>query len=71
METENNLTLAENELDEMKVTIPQKSEPITQVQKDSVITGEDLPDPRLIAFVLVILMAFLFVVAIYYGIINP
>ncbi|MBD2493674.1 hypothetical protein [Nostoc sp. FACHB-280] len=49
-----------------------KSEPVTQIQKDSVITRQDLPDKRVrYAFTLVILSAFLFVIAIYYGIINP
>lgn len=70
-ETENNLPLAEKELDEMKTTQTAESEPITQVQKESIITAEDLPDPRFIGFAVVILTAFLFVAAIYYGIINP
>ncbi|MDF2387769.1 hypothetical protein JMG10_40380 [Nostoc ellipsosporum NOK] len=69
--TENYLTLAEKELDEMKTTETAESEPITQVQKDSIITAGDLPDPRFIGFAVVILTAFLFVAAIYYGIINP
>lgn len=70
-ETENNPFLAEKELGYVKTTESRKSEPITQVQKDHVITDEDLPDPRLIGFALVVLTAFLFVAAIYYRIINP
>ncbi|MBU7583905.1 MAG: hypothetical protein KAF91_13505 [Nostoc sp. TH1S01] len=48
------------------------SEPVTQVQKDNVITRQELPDKRVrYGFTLVILSALLFVIAIYYGIINP
>ncbi|MFN6474128.1 MAG: hypothetical protein RMY36_031235 [Nostoc sp. SerVER01] len=50
----------------------QKSEPLTQVQRNNVITNQDLPNPLVrYGFTLVILATFLFVVAIYYGIINP
>ena len=70
--TENNLPVAK---DTPKYINPQesgKSEPMTQVQSDSVITNQDLPDPRVrYGFTLVIVGSFLFVIAIYYGIINP
>ena len=51
---------------------PRKSEPITQIQRDSVITDQDIPDVKFrVGVTLVILIIFLFVAAIYYGIINP
>ncbi|MBD0264622.1 MAG: hypothetical protein ICV78_18440 [Tolypothrix sp. Co-bin9] len=60
------------EPDYMNPKKPSKPEPMTRVQKDSVITKKDLPDPRFrIAVTLVILIIFLFVTGIYYGIINP
>jgi cytochrome oxidase assembly protein ShyY1 len=69
---ENNVPLEKNTPEYMNLEKPSKSESKTQVQKDSVITSQDLPDPRLrYSFTLVILTIFLFVIAIYYGIINP
>lgn len=73
-ETENNVPLIEKtpEPDYMNPKKPSKTEPMTRVQRDNVITKKDLPDPRFrIGVTLVILMIFLFVTAIYYGIINP
>lgn len=70
--TENNLPVVEDTPNYINPQEPGKSEPMTQVQSDSVITNQDLPDPRVrYGFTVVILAAFLFVVAIYYGIINP
>ncbi|MBC1224006.1 hypothetical protein GNF10_18450 [Nostoc sp. UCD121] len=70
--TENNVPLPENTPNEMNPQEPDKSEQMTQVQRDSVITNQDLPDPRVrYGFTLVILATLLFVIAIYYGIINP
>jgi hypothetical protein len=70
--TENNLPVEEDAPDYINPQEPGKSEPMTQVQSDSVITNQDLPDPRVrYGFTLVIVGAVLFVVAIYYGIINP
>ncbi|MBD0390365.1 MAG: hypothetical protein ICV54_28675 [Nostoc sp. C3-bin3] len=69
---ENNLPLAEDTPNYIAPQEPGKSEPMTQVQKDNVITSQDLPDPRVRnGFTLIILGAILFVFAIYYGIINP
>jgi hypothetical protein len=69
---ENNLPLAEDTPNYIDPQEPGKSEPMTQVQSDSVITNQDLPDPRVrYGFTLVIVGAVLFVIAIYYGIINP
>ncbi|WP_341530269.1 hypothetical protein WKK05_13830 [Nostoc sp. UHCC 0302] len=69
---ENNVPLGKNTPEYMNPKKPSKSESKTQVQKDSVITSQDLPDPRLrYGFTLVILTIFLFIIAIYYGIINP
>lgn len=49
-----------------------KSDTRIQGQSDSVITNQDLPDKRLrCGLTLVILTTGLFVVALYYGIINP
>ena len=49
-----------------------KSEPITQVQADNVLTREQLPDPRLrITLTVVTLAILLFVAALYFGMINP
>lgn len=49
-----------------------KSEPMTQVQADNVLTREQLPDPRLrITLTVVTLAILLFVAALYFGIINP
>ncbi|MBW4428581.1 MAG: hypothetical protein KME50_30180 [Nostoc desertorum CM1-VF14] len=68
----NNLPLAEDTPNYIDPQEPGKSEPMTQVQKDNVITSQDLPDPRFrYGFTLVIFGAVLFVIAIYYGIINP
>ncbi|MBD2530798.1 hypothetical protein H6G97_14925 [Nostoc flagelliforme FACHB-838] len=70
--TENNLPVAEDTPKYINPQEPGKSEPMTQVQSDNVITNQDLPDPRVrYGFTLVILAIFLCVVAIYYGIINP
>lgn len=70
--TENNIPLPENTASDMNPQETGKSEPITQAQRDSVITNQDLPNPLVrYGFTLVILATFLFVVAIYYGIVNP
>ncbi|MBD2679375.1 MULTISPECIES: hypothetical protein [Nostoc] len=69
-ETEN--TKTENKPENFNVQTTSKSEPITQVQRNNVITNQDLPNPLVrYGFPLLILATFLFVVAIYYGIINP
>ena len=69
---ENNLPAPENTTDNINSQSSRKSEPITQIQKDSVLTSQDLPDKRLLyGFTLVILSAFLLVTAIYYKVINP
>ena len=48
-----------------------KSEPMTKVQADNVITREDLPNVGFrITVTIVILALFLFFVATYYGILN-
>ncbi|MEH2110824.1 hypothetical protein [Nostoc sp.] len=70
--TENNVSLTENPRNDMNAQEPDKSEQITQVQKDNVITNQGLPNPIVrYGFTVVILVTFLFVVALYYGIINP
>ncbi|MBE8969680.1 hypothetical protein IQ277_26715 [Nostocales cyanobacterium LEGE 12452] len=70
--TENHVPLPENPPNDMNAQEPDKSEPMTQVQKDNVITNQDLPNPLArYGFTVVILATFLFVVALYYGIINP
>jgi hypothetical protein len=43
----------------------------TQLKRDSLTKIKELPDPRLIGFTIFNLAIFLFVAAIYYGIINP
>lgn len=49
-----------------------KSEPMTQVQADSVLTRQQLPNLGFrISVTLVLLISFLFFAALYYGIINP
>lgn len=49
-----------------------KSEPMTQVQADSVLTREQLPNVGFrIGVSLVLLVLLLFVASLYYGIINP
>ncbi|MFN6561287.1 MAG: hypothetical protein RMY28_016045 [Nostoc sp. ChiSLP01] len=69
-ETQN--TKIENKPEHLNVQGTGKSEPITQVQKNNVLTNRDLPNPLTrYGFTLVILATLLFVVAIYYGIINP
>ncbi|BAY78111.1 hypothetical protein NIES25_45810 [Nostoc linckia NIES-25] len=69
-ETQN--TKTENTSDNTNLQGTEKSEPITQVQKNNVITNRDLPNPLArYGFTAVILATFLFVVAIYYGIVNP
>ncbi|WP_414572529.1 hypothetical protein [Nostoc sp. CCY 9925] len=69
-ETQN--TKTENKPENLNVQGTGKSEPITQVQRNNVITNRDLPNPLVrYGFTLVILATFLFFVAIYYGIINP
>ena len=70
--TENNVLVPEKLPDKMNPQKTGKSEQMTQVQRDNVITNQDLPNPLVrYGFTLVILATFLFVVAIYYGIINP
>ncbi|MBE9052116.1 hypothetical protein IQ243_17140 [Nostocales cyanobacterium LEGE 11386] len=62
----------ENTSDYMKCKNSREPEPMTQVQKNRVITSQDLPDKRLrYGLTLVVLTALLFTAAIYYGIINP
>ncbi|WP_445633915.1 hypothetical protein NSTC745_05652 [Nostoc sp. DSM 114161] len=69
-ETQN--TKTENKPENLNVQGNGKSEPITQVQRNNVITNRDLPNSLArYGFTVVILATFLFVVAIYYGIINP
>ncbi len=69
---ENNYSDIENTPDYMNPQKPGKSEPVTQVQADNVITNKDLPDRRVRYGLPVLIFAiFLFVAAIYYGIINP
>ncbi|MBW4689837.1 MAG: hypothetical protein KME40_33300 [Komarekiella atlantica HA4396-MV6] len=71
MKSQENQT-AENKPDYRNPQKLEEAEPITQVQKNSVITKKDLPDARLrYGFPLLILTIFLFVAAIYYGIIKP
>ncbi|MBD2778452.1 hypothetical protein [Iningainema tapete] len=48
-----------------------KDESVTQVQRDNVMLRKNLPDIRLIIGLTLVIGAFLFVAAIYYGIINP
>jgi cytochrome oxidase assembly protein ShyY1 len=72
MKSQENPTAAENIPNYMNYQKPGKSEPITQVQRDNVITSRDLPNRRVrYGLPLFILAIFLFVTAIYYGIINP
>ncbi|BAY12578.1 hypothetical protein [Calothrix sp. NIES-2098] len=72
MKSQDNPAKTENKPDHMNTENPSKSEPMTQVQKDNVINSKDLPDRQFsFGFPLLILAIFLFVAAIYYGIINP
>lgn len=72
MKSQENPTIAENTPDYMNPQKPRKSEPVTQVQIDNVITSKDLPSRRVrYGLPLFILAIFLFVTALYYGIINP
>ncbi len=48
-----------------------KFESTTQLKRNNLSTIKELPDPRLIGFTIFSLAIFLFVAAIYYGIINP
>lgn len=49
-----------------------KSEPMTQVQADSVLTRQQLPNLGFrIGVTLVLVITSLFVAGLYYGIINP
>lgn len=67
-----NIPSTEKSLDYPNPQNTSKSQPMTQVQKDNIITDQDLPYKQLIyGFTLVTLTAFLFVAALYYGIINP
>ncbi|BAY30045.1 hypothetical protein NIES2107_18890 [Nostoc carneum NIES-2107] len=69
---ENNYSAAENTPDYMNSQKPGQSEPVTQIQKENVITGEDLPNRRFrYGFPLIMLAILVFVAALYYGIINP
>lgn len=62
----------ENTLDDINRQIPDKAESITSVGRDNKINDPDLSYKRLLyGLDLVILAAFLFVAAIYYGVINP
>ncbi|ABA22181.1 conserved hypothetical protein [Trichormus variabilis ATCC 29413] len=62
----------ENTLDDINRQIPDKAESITSVGRDNKINDPDLSYKRLLyGLALVILAAFLFVAAIYYGVINP
>lgn len=71
-EIANNILSTENKPDGINYEKQSQSETLTQVQKDNVITSQDLPNkPIRYGFTLLILSAFLFVIAIYYGIINP
>ncbi|MCC2693435.1 hypothetical protein [Nodularia sp. LEGE 04288] len=71
-ETANNIPSIENTPAQINYQNPSKSQPMTQLQKDNVRTNQYSPYKRLVyGFILVILTAFLFVAAIYYGIINP
>lgn len=48
------------------------SEPVTQVQRESVITREDVPNPIFrLGVTLVVVVPLLLVAAIYYGVIHP
>lgn len=72
MKSQENPIKAENTPDYMNPQPPGKSEPVTQIQKDNVITSKDLPSRRVrYGLPLLILAILLFVTAIYYGIINP
>lgn len=56
----------------MNVKKSEKKESVTQIQKDSVITSEDIPNPVFrFNVTLALLIPLLLVVAIYSGIINP
>jgi hypothetical protein len=47
-----------------------ESESTTRLKRDNFTTIKELPDPRLIGFTIFSLAVFLFIAAIYYGIIN-
>jgi hypothetical protein len=68
---EQGATSARNEPSYMNVTKSQKRKSVDPTKRD-VITPEDLPNPIFrFAVTLAVLLPLLFVVAIYYGIINP
>ncbi|PHJ58337.1 hypothetical protein VF14_10555 [Nostoc linckia z18] len=70
--TENNVHVAENTFENINVPEARKSQSIKQVQKHNAIANQNFLN-RLVGYglLLVILASFLFIVAIYYGIIKP
>ncbi len=70
-EIENQVPSSESIPDYMNSEESREIEPITQVQRNNLINTKELPDFRLILGLTLILGSFLFVTAIYFGIINP
>lgn len=71
---EENVTYPQSEPSFMsaKNSKSQQPEPVTPVQRESVITREDVPNPIFrFGVTLALLTPLLVVTAIYYGIINP
>lgn len=70
--TEINVSSLEEEVPEyMKVTKPQKQELNSFAKQEDLTANQNQLDPRFVVVILLISGVFLFVVAIYYGIINP
>ncbi|NMG21127.1 hypothetical protein [Brasilonema bromeliae] len=69
--TENNVLSAENIHDYINPEKIRESEAKTQAQTDNAVTSKEALDPRLRYGFTLILAIFLFIAAIYYGIINP
>lgn len=61
----------EEQATDLNLTNLSVSETVNQEKGDDIVKTDSLPDPRFIAFVVLILAALLFVASIYYGIINP
>lgn len=69
---EENVTYPQDTPSYMHVRKPEHKEPVAPVQRESVITREDVPNPLFrFGVTLALLTPLLLVAAIYYGVINP
>lgn len=69
---EENVTYPQDAPSYMNVKKPTQKEPVAPVQRESVITREDVPNPLFrIGVTLALLIPLLLIAAIYYGVIHP